>query len=90
MRHASYDDTGLTVAASDLPIVLLNCLRCPRRVVVKPADLKADQARPIYQCRLRCSCGSYDVQRFLCETADDEARFLDGFPPLRAGAISPL
>jgi hypothetical protein len=63
MRHASGTDTGLTVAASDFPVIVLDCLRCPRRVVVKPGDLKAPQDQPVYQWRLRCQCGSHDVNR---------------------------
>ncbi len=85
MRHATYDETGRTVAASEFPILLLDCLRCPRRVVVKPDQLAADQERPIYQWRLRCQCGSHDVQRFLCEAPGDEEAFLNGDTPQRAG-----
>jgi hypothetical protein len=85
MRHASYDDTGRTVAASAYPIILLDCLRCLRRIVFDPRKLP-DLDRPVYQWRFRCECGSRDVRKFLAESQSDEATFLAGHDPQQSGS----
>ena len=87
MRHASRTDTARTVLASPYPKVLLGCLRCPRRVAFDPAKLP-DPDRPVYQWRYRCECGSRDVEIFLAEAAECEARFFAGETPQRAGGHS--
>jgi len=80
MRIAERGDTGRSVAASQFPFVMLSCMRCPRRVVVKP-DHHSDLDREIWTWKLKCSCGNDTVQRYIAEDETDQAGFFNGKQP---------
>jgi hypothetical protein len=87
MRHASQTDTGDTLVKSVFPVLCVNCLRCPHRIILKAHQLGAHEGdtRRLYRLPLICRCGSKDIQTFLLESADEEAAFLAGATPQRDG-----
>jgi hypothetical protein len=87
MRHASRNDTGDTLVKSALPVLCVNCLRCPRRIVLKAHQIGAHEGdtRTLYRLPLICRCGSKDVEKWLLDAPEEEAAFLAGATPQRQG-----
>ena len=86
MRRCGFNDTGRTLVLSGQPLAV-SCLRCPRRILLRPGQVDAhdEDIRPIYRLPLLCRCGSRDVERFILEAPEDITAFLGGATLERAG-----